>query len=136
MVEVCDARRLVQVTRKVLDSTCPFDNVRCFGFEYIHEWIYLCASYISLLKYGNFPLSQSDFIRRSISPRDFPNRQSPISLLSCSFTHSQPQSIQALTGSSSGIFIHHEAHSLFAGFPLSIAKIQRNPPPVREEERA
>lgn len=82
----------------------------------IHEWIYLCASYISLLKYGYFPLSQSDFIRWSICPRDFPNCQCPISLLSCSFTHSQPQSIQALTGSSLRIFIHHEAHSLFVGF--------------------
>jgi hypothetical protein len=30
MVEGYDARRLVQVTRKVLDSPCPFDNVRYF----------------------------------------------------------------------------------------------------------
>lgn len=30
MVEGCDAHRLVQVTRKVLDSPCPFDNVRYF----------------------------------------------------------------------------------------------------------
>lgn len=44
MVEGCDAHRLVQVTRKVLDSPCPFDNVRYFkkneNISFFH-WFYI-----------------------------------------------------------------------------------------------
>lgn len=69
MVEGCDAHRLVQVTRKVLDSPCPFDNVRYFkkneNISFFH-WFYIN---IHALKKLSIPLSQGGPARSQESPQ-------------------------------------------------------------------